>query len=73
MFGVYDNNKPCSVIGFPYLSLACWKTHQFETFEQALAYLEKWLGNYSGCIPHDYNGCQLDYSGYGDIVEIRTE
>jgi hypothetical protein len=69
-FGVFENERPCSVEGYP--GCKTWKNHKFHTFAEAVAYLKYWLGPvYSPCLPDDYNGSPLDYDGCEDIVEIK--
>lgn len=70
LYRVYDNGK-----------LATYQSHRVdpgfrhpicETFEQAQEYARKWLGKYSTLVPTKTNE-SVDYSGYGDIIEIRAE
>lgn len=70
MFGVYDNNKPASEEGVPSLKYKGWKTHRFETFEEAKAYVNEWLGMYKAPIKVNV---PYDYSGYGDFIVIKEE
>jgi hypothetical protein len=71
MFGVYDNGKPASVVGFPVLRGCGWDNHQFQTFEEAEKYAQNWLGQYSG-MTLEVNK-PVDYDGYGTMIEIREE
>jgi hypothetical protein len=68
MYQVFDNNKPAQ---YPAHKVhPSWKQSKFNSFIEALNYAHKWLGNMSpGRIlklndPYDYSGC-------GDILEIR--
>lgn len=71
MFCVYDNDKPASVEGYPYMH-SSWKNHRFETFEEAQKYARNWLGELEILCPNEPNS-RVDYSGYGDMIEIREE
>jgi hypothetical protein len=71
MFGVYDNGKPASGVGFPVLKGGGWDTHQFQTFEEAEKYAQNWLGLYAG-VTLEVNK-PVDYDGYGTTIEIREE
>jgi len=48
-----------------------WKNNKFNTFEEAIEYANKWLGEYSG-VELKLN-TPIDYDGYGDTIEIREE
>ncbi len=76
MYQVLENDKPadckhCKVHD-------SWHTSKFATFEEALKYARKWLGQFGGSSDDSYsNGIILEvnkpylYSGYGDSIEIR--
>lgn len=72
MFGVFDNGGPADSTGLPQLQgIECWAVSVFNTFEEAQEYAHHWCGQYLAAeeklqvdIPHDY-------SGYGDMIEIR--
>lgn len=71
-YQVLENERPCSVTGCPSLTKGVgWDRHSFNSFEEALAYTKKWLGDYAVTIPENWDGSSYDYSGYGDIIEIR--
>lgn len=71
MFCVYDNGKPASVKGFPVIkSVKGWETHRFDTWPKAVAYASQWIGRIIQ--PEDLIK-SYDYSGYGDIIEVRIE
>lgn len=72
-FCVYDNSKPASGEGFPYLKRVEWACHSYKSFPEALTYTKEWLGHLSIVLPDDWQGQPLDYSGYGDMIEIRQE
>jgi len=70
LYRVYDNGK-----------LADYRSHRVdgswihplcETFEDAQDYAKKWLGKLSSLVPDKIN-IQVNYSGYGDIIEILAE
>lgn len=70
MFSLYDNGKPASAVGYPELEGKGWKSHCFDTYEEADEYVRKWLGQlYIQLEPNR----PVDYSGYGDLIEIREE
>ncbi len=71
MFGVFDNNKPASVEGFPQLTKGNgWDTHLFPTFAEAVQYAKDWLGQWD-TLPDGWDGKPYNYSGYGDKIEVR--
>ncbi len=68
---VYDNGKPASTVGFPQIGLCKgWDTHRFATWPIAVAYAAMWTGQLIQ--PEDLLK-PYDYSGYGDMLEIRIE
>lgn len=70
-FCVYDNGKPASAKGFPQIKeVEGWNNHKFDTFPIAAAYATMWVGHIIQ--PEDLLK-PYDYSGYGDIIEIREE
>jgi hypothetical protein len=42
----------------------------FPTFAEAFAYARLWLGEYEN-LPENWDGSPYDYSGYGDLIEIK--
>jgi hypothetical protein len=46
-----------------------WKFAWFNSFRTAKDYADNYLGNY-GPYPFEGEG-KFDYSGYGDVLEIR--
>lgn len=77
MFQVFDNNKPADTTGFPSLTKGNgWDNSVFPTYEEARKYAWMWLGPYGGSYDGE-SGYDLkvntpwDYSGYGDMIEIR--
>lgn len=69
MFQVFDNNKPadCHHHGVH----KSWDNSKFNTFDEAQEYARKWLGQVAGdLVPEEVNE-KIDYSGYGDTIEIR--
>ncbi|MDE1833835.1 MAG: hypothetical protein KGH64_00695 [Candidatus Micrarchaeota archaeon] len=74
-YRVYDNNKPASVKGFPLLAKLGWDNHEFDTWDEAFEYAKKWLGDYDN-LPEtmlERTSFKVEYSGYGDYLEIRRE
>jgi hypothetical protein len=74
-FNVYDNGRPAKSSSFSKWkrgksSNSDWANHSFASFEEAQQYADKWLGDYAA--PLTVNQ-PYDYSGYGDLVEIREE
>jgi hypothetical protein len=71
MYGVFENGKPCSEVGFPAIKGLGWTTHEFETYDLAFAYAKLWLGAYSDAIEEDFGiGKKVNFNGYGDTIEI---
>lgn len=68
MFIVLDNSKPAK---FPEHKVhSSWDNNQFETFEEAKEYADKWLGMYGPYLLDTAGGYGYDYSGYGDVIKI---
>lgn len=69
-YNVYDNGKPANSTSFKSLAGNGWDNSSFDTFVEAQAYANKWLGIFAMLltvnVPVDYNGC-------GDMIEIREE
>jgi len=63
-FNVYDNDKPATLP-----EIECWKNNSFNTYEEAFEYARQWLNI---PLPVTFN-MPADYSGYGDIIDIREE
>lgn len=76
MYGVFDNNKAASSVGFPHLKDDCWKNHIFGTLKDAQTYAREWLGLYAEG-DADYGldqlvvGIPYQYNSQGDMIEIR--
>lgn len=64
MFQVIDNNKPADCNNHKVDK--SWNKSKFETLDEAFQYADNWLGIYGPMINNPF-----DYSGYGDIIEIR--
>ena len=73
-YQVLDNDKPADC--FNHKVDKSWNTNVFDTFDEALEYARAWLAPYGG----SYDGKSgivlkvnepYDYSGYGDMIEIR--
>ncbi len=68
---VYDNGKPASAKFFPQLGeIEGWDNHKFDSWPKAVAYASMWVGQIIQ--PEDLLK-PYDYSGYGDIIEVREE
>lgn len=75
MFSVFDNNKPAVSSSLKVAHKAAnspWKNNTFASFEEALTYAKHWLGEYATTLPDNWKGEKHDYSGYGDVIEIRN-
>ena len=74
MFQVFDGGKPADCHHHKVHS--SWDNSIFPTFDEALCYARKWGAPYCGSYDGS-EGIQLevnvpyDYSGYGDMIEIR--
>jgi hypothetical protein len=69
-FVVYDNNKPAR---FPAHKVdQSWDNCEFDTLLEAVIYARQWLGQWD-CLPSVWDGSPVDYSGYGDRIEIQKE
>ena len=72
-YQVLDNGRPADNTGFPAIH-SSWSNSKFESLEEAQKYATHWVG-YPNEEPETigYLPDQLyDYSGYGDIIEIKT-
>ena len=72
MFTVYDSGKSANNKGFPQLKNKGWVQNSFSTLNEAIDYARNWLGEYAAICPTEPNK-PVDYSGYGDMIEIRSE
>lgn len=70
MFVVYDNNKKAKCPEHNVNS--SWNECSYDTFKEALDYARHWLGVYGEGVVLKPNK-PWDYSGYGDMIEIREE
>lgn len=71
MYVVYDNNKKAQ---YPDHKVdESWENASFSSLTEAQEYAKDWLGGYRGVIPNDWNGKPINYSEYGDTIEIREE
>lgn len=72
MFTVYDGDKPAKFPEHPVHP--SWHTASFKTKVEAVAHANNWLGRtYEGVLPKDWDGAPVDYSGCGDVIEIRED
>ena len=73
MYGVFENNKPCD--NKNHKVHPSWNNSVFETWDQALRYAYKWLGQFADAVKMEGPALEVnvpyDYSGYGDMIEIR--
>ena len=67
MYQVFDNGKPADCLHCKVHE--SWNKSAYDTFEEALEYANKWLGMYGGVVLK--LNTPWDYSGYGDMIEIR--
>lgn len=69
MFQVFDGEKPADREHCKGLTADCWSNSKFETWEEAVAYANKWLGQFG---PLEFTlGRAMDYNGYGDFITIK--
>lgn len=67
MFQVLDNGKPAEM-----RNSDMWGDSIFQHFHQAQTYVRRWLGSsFYHCVPQRPDQ-KIDYSGYGDIIEIKS-
>ncbi len=72
-FAVYDNGKPAK---YPECNVhPSWDNNSFDSFEKAIEYTSTWLGMLGEdfIYPTIKLNEPYDYSGYGDLIEIRAE
>ncbi len=72
MFKVYDNGKPATSATFSLMEGIGWDNCEFHTFNEAVAYVENWLGTLGNVSEWKVN-TPVDYTGYGDMIEIKEE
>jgi len=65
-FIVYDSGK------YARQSSGGWDRCHYDSMYEAICYARHWLGDVSS-IPDDWDGKSINYSGYGDTIEIRHE
>lgn len=72
MFQVFDNGKPADCWNQKSLGDGenGWTTSAFDTLDDAQEYATRYLGIYNPGRSLEV-GEKYDYSGYGDILEIR--
>lgn len=69
-YQVFDSGKPADENGFPRLAGFGWENSRWQNMLSARSYAQEWLG--TTCqLPDDWDGSPIDYSGYGDTIEIR--
>jgi hypothetical protein len=71
MYGVFENGKPCSEVGFPDLKGHGWTTSEFKTLAEAVDYAKKWLGDFGDedfALPLGTLEFKYCYNGYDSIV-----
>jgi hypothetical protein len=62
MFYVLNNGKPAHV-------RETFLAFIHSDFKEAVLYAKLYLGSFD-CIPDNWNGKKLDYTGYKDFIEI---
>lgn len=75
MFTVFDSEKRAIGSNFG-IRGECWNNASFSTFAEAVNYARNWLGEYPiphNILPENWDGSEIDYSGYGDTISIREE
>lgn len=70
-FQVFDSGKPADKSGYPSVIGEDWNTSSYTFFQEAYEYACHWLGHHAGKVPQKPD-IAIDYSGYGDLIEIRT-
>jgi hypothetical protein len=70
MFVVYDGGKK---VEYHNGLSEGWGKSWFDKKEHAILYAKDWLGEYSITLPDNWDGSPINYSGTGDIIEIREE
>lgn len=73
MFVVIDSERQAIGSNFGISEEAEWNNASFKTFTEAVDYAKKWLGAYGSVLPDNWDGSEIDYSGYGDKISIRRE
>lgn len=68
-YQVFDNDKPADC--FNREVLECWQPSNYNDFETAVRYARAWLGRLADILPDNWDGKPVNYSGYGDKIEIR--
>lgn len=72
-YQVFDNDKPADSNSYPKLKSGGWDNSIFDSLDEAQNYANSWLGHFDGCDDIFLEvGEKLDYSGYGDYIEIRA-
>jgi len=66
---VYDSGKPATLpLADPALG---WSNNEFDSFEEAVKYVESWLGDYNN-LPTNWDGSKLEYHESKCTIEIRS-
>ncbi len=66
MYIVLDHGKPATWVRY-----SRWSNSSFDTQEKARAYALDWLGPYSAEQSIEQFLAGFDYSGHGDIIQIK--
>lgn len=72
MYQVFDNGRPADKTGFPLLIGKGWDTSSFPALQEAQEYALNWLNLPQNCGLELQVDAPYDYSGYGDILEIKV-
>ena len=68
MYQVFDNGQPADYGHYDVPK--SWGSSKFKIYQQAEDYARKWLGDFYSGVTLKPNK-RIDYSGYGDYIEIR--
>ncbi len=70
MYGVYWNDQPASVVGYPEVKGEGWENHQWSEFQKAVDYANDWL-QYPYTLPMEVEP-DVIYELQDNCIEIRT-
>ena len=72
-YQVFDCEKPADCFHTDGIDES-WNNSIFDSIDEAKYYLKNWLGEWEQCVNVDKMKAnqQVDYDGYGDIVEIKV-
>lgn len=67
MFQVLENGKAAEM-----KDTVLWANSIFQHFHQAQAYVQRWVGPIGESFVPNRPDQKIDYSGYGDMIEIKS-